>query len=166
MVSRHAALFASVLLEPTFHRRKLGLGRDRAARQTKEIARAALVWLRIAALRALAWPLLGTSAGLRDFEDLAERALGRPMQARLLGVVPRLRFEDLEAPAAMLEAITLRTKLRDSFDEDWFDNPGALEQIRHLQHMLVSARPPPPSVTELEITTRNRLTELLDATQG
>lgn len=163
LVSRHAALFASVLLEPAFHRRKLGLGRDRAARQAKEIGRAALIWLRVAALRALAWPLLGTRAGLRDYEDLAERALGRPMRGNLLGVVPRLRPEDLEVPSAMLEATLLRNQLRDRFDEDWFDNPGALEQLRHLQHSLLSARPTPPTVPELQTATRDRLKEI-DAT--
>ncbi|NUP11314.1 MAG: hypothetical protein HOW73_35150 [Polyangiaceae bacterium] len=144
LVLRRAALFGSLILEPVFHERKLGLGRDRARHQAATIARAAIVWLRLAAMRAAAWPLLAKPLD-GTFPDLSERALGRPIPRALLGAVPRLMPDARAELRAMLAALVDRDVLREQFDDDWFDNPRAHEALRHENHLPAESRPALPA---------------------
>lgn len=141
LVARRSALFASLVLEPRFHERKLGLGRDRSRAQARTVGLSAVIWLRLAALQARAWWLL-RSGDASDFDEASERALGRGMSRAWLGVVPELRPDAGGALRSMLDAISEREGLRDRFDEDWFDNPRAHEALRHENHMLIESRTP------------------------
>ncbi len=143
LVARRAALFASIVLEPAFFQRKLGQSRSVAREQTRRIGRAAVVWLRVRALSALARRLLFAPQGPRDFEELSERALGRALPGVLLGAVPRLSDADGGALASIADACVERESLRRQFDEDWFENPRCHEALRHEHHQLVSERPSP-----------------------
>lgn len=141
LVARRAALLASLVLEPTFHQRKLGLGRDRAAAQARVMGRAAIAWLRWTALAQRSWQL----AGLGDrasFAELSERALGRPLPRALLGVLPLPRRSAGLELRALLDALAEREQLRERFDEDWYDNPRAHVELRHEHHQPLAARRP------------------------
>jgi hypothetical protein len=130
-----AALFASLVAEPAFHRRKLGLGAPRAVGEARKVARASLVWVRLAAARALAWQTLSSSESWSNrastIAELFERALGGPLPRDLVGVLPRLGFDAGTALIGVVLAPVARESLRERFDEDWFDNPRAHEALRH-----------------------------------
>ncbi len=133
-----AALLSSWLLEPSFHRKKLGLSREAAREQVRRIARASVSWLRIRAVAVVASPLLAEPSGSRDFEELTHRVLGAPWPGLLLAVLPRHEEPGGTPLRALLEAAHQRDQLRERFDEDWFDNPRAITELRH-QHHLPSA---------------------------
>ncbi len=140
LASSQGALLALALLEPAFHAKKLGLGRERARLQATEIGRALVGWVRIEAVRVGAWPLLRGSAAARDFEELSERALGRAIPGRLVGLLPFSGPDDAIAVLPFVRAFALRNRFRERFDDDWFDNPRAHDALRHEQHLLVQDR--------------------------
>ncbi len=133
LVASRAALFGALLLEPSFHVRRLGLGPGRARAQARTVARAAVVWLRVAALRAAAWASLPGPGGA-PYDELAERSLGRPLPGVLAGVLPRAGPSSSVELAGAVRAASDRMELRARFDEDWFDNPRAHEALRHEHH--------------------------------
>jgi hypothetical protein len=57
------------------------------------------------------------------------RALGASLSEPLLGVVPRYDPRACAWLAGSLHAAVLHEELRESFDEDWFDNPRAQEYV-------------------------------------
>ncbi len=136
--ARRGALFAGLLLEPAFHARRLGLGAARAREQTRKVARAALVWVRVAALRALAWSTLVAGGRSDAYPDIVERCLGRPLSPDLCAVFPLASPESALALAGIFAATGDRVVYRERFDEDWFENPRAHEALRHEHH---AARP-------------------------
>ncbi len=156
-----AALFGALVIEPAFHARKLGLGPGRARDQARAIARRAVIWVRIAALRALAYADLGEVDRSADYPEHAERCLGRPLPRELAGVMP------LASPTAALElasffrAAEARESLREAFDEDWFDNPRAHEAIRHENHTNRPVRPEKGAGADGRGALRRALAELL-----
>ncbi|MBL8742235.1 MAG: hypothetical protein JNK04_14100, partial [Myxococcales bacterium] len=159
---RRGALFASLVLEPSFHQRKLGQSRGAAVEQTRRVGRASVTWLRTAALSVLARDLLLQPQGPREFEELSERALGRPLPASLLGVLPALSEDAGLALVAAADACLEREKLRQRFDEDWFDNPRCHEALRHEHHQLVSDRRAPPAEDDGGAARRAALAARLD----
>lgn len=161
LVARRAGLYGAIVLEPSFHRRQ-GLGAARAKDQVRTVARAAVLWLRIAALRVLAWPLLGHASGPRELADLSERALGRPLDGELLAVVPRLAPGRDAELWGMVESAADRDALRERFDEDWFENPRAIEALREEHHRTLADRPAPRTQDELVAALGRRLGEALD----
>jgi hypothetical protein len=141
--ARRAALFGGLVLEPAFHARRLGLGPGRARDQARAVARASVVWLRIAALRVLAYADLGETDRSADYAEHCERCLGRPLSRELAGVLPAPSPSSALELAAVFAAARDREALREAFDEDWFENPRAHEAIRHEHH---TARPERPEV--------------------
>lgn len=162
LVARRAGLYGAIVLEPSFHRRQ-GLGAARARDQVRTIARAAVLWLRVAALRLLAWPLLGHSSGPRELSDLSERALGRPLDGELLAFVPRLAPGRDGELWGMVEGVADREALRERFDEDWFENPRAIEALREEHHRTLADRAAPRTQDEIVAALERRLGEALDA---
>jgi hypothetical protein len=137
-VARRSALFGGLLADPLFGARALGLGRDRARAQAREIARGALVWLRLLAMRvklrgALVLPLKERND---RFEEETARALGAPLPSALLGVVPKLEAGDVTRFFGALLSAVDRRRLVERFDEDWFRNPRAAEALREEQAAL------------------------------
>jgi hypothetical protein len=144
--ARRSALFAGLVLEPAFHARVLGLGPARAREQTRKIARAALVWVRVAGLRALAWSALASGAHADHYPDLAERCLGRPLPPDFAAVFPSASPRSALELAAIFSSVRDRMRLRDRFDDDWFANPRAHEALRHEHHAARAVEPEPASV--------------------
>ncbi|HTJ82862.1 MAG TPA: hypothetical protein VL400_14170 [Polyangiaceae bacterium] len=144
LVSSRAALFGGLALEPAFHRRKLGTDASRARGESRRVARAALLWLRVAAARALVWRTLGEATAwserLSTASDVVERATGAPIDRALVGVFPRVSPDDGAVVVGALLALSARESLRDAFDEDWFDNPRAAEALRHEHQATTLAR--------------------------
>jgi hypothetical protein len=135
-----ATLFAGLVLEPSFHRRRLGLGRDRARAQVRVLARAALAWLRFALVAWRAWELASTPRGEREAEELAERWLEVDVPRGLGRVLPSARPDAARGLVGALLGALARERLREGFDEDWFEHPRAIEALRHEHHRAAAER--------------------------
>jgi hypothetical protein len=131
LVFRRAALFATLVLEPAFHRRKLGLSRPAARQQVRSLGRAFAAWVRDAAFRCHLPALARSNTRAADFAELTERVFGRASRRGWFGRVPRVELEAGHRLAGLLGSTHDRRRLRERFDEDWFDNPRALEELRH-----------------------------------
>lgn len=131
-VARRAALFGTLPVDPVFGVRALGLGRTRARDQSRQIARALLVTLRMDALRVLlrGIALLSARARHERFEELTARAFGVSFPPELEFVVPNLGPGDPTRLLGTLLAISDRLSLVERFDEDWFRSPHAALAIR------------------------------------
>jgi len=140
LTSRRAALFAGLVLEPSFHRRRLGLGRDRARAQVRVLARSALAWLRFAIVAWRAWELAATPGGAREAEEFAERWLEVDVPRGLGRVLPAARPDAAGVLVGALLGARARERLREGFDEDWFEHPRALEALRHEHHRPATER--------------------------
>lgn len=124
---RRGALFGSLLADPVFLRRIVGLSRDEARQSARILARSLLGAVRLEASRVLA---NDARTPARDVEELHSRALGIPWPPSLANVLPKA---SLEAPVRFLAALVAtseRDELIHRFDEDWFRNPHALEHLR------------------------------------
>jgi hypothetical protein len=132
---RRGALFAALLLDPVFLRKKLGMSREAAATTARRLAVTALARVRLDAVRtaidfALAEPL--------TIEESASDALQVRVPRTLAGLIPR---PSTRAPAELVGALLAagdRETMRDQFDEDWFENPRALASLREVD----ATRPP------------------------
>lgn len=136
--ARRAALFASLVAEPSFHRHVLGLGRAASREQARRVAGALVVQLRHLAARVQvfdAFVELGEDEAMNAHAEATARALGSSVPGALAGVVLRyprgLRLEW----QGVLRGVLDRTALRDQHDEDWWRNPRAHEALRH-EHAL------------------------------
>jgi hypothetical protein len=130
--ARRSALFASLVADPVFGRRMLGLGRDAARDQARGVARSFGLTVRLAAMRAMFRGLLALpeSARAHRFEEITAATLGAPIPVALAGVVPRLAPADATTFLGFLLAALDRRALVERFDEDWFRNPNAARAIR------------------------------------
>ncbi len=139
--ARRAALFGSLPADPVFGQRALGLGRERARVQAKQVGLSLLLSLRLDAARVLlrGVALLSGKERRSRFEEATYRALGAPIPGALLFVLPRLSSDDVARFLGSLLAMTDRRKLVLGFDEDWFRNPHAMESIRGEQAFLPSS---------------------------
>jgi hypothetical protein len=159
--ARRGALFAGLVLEPRFHQKKLGLGPARAKEQARVVARASVVWIRLAALRALVAAGMATGGSIDDYPDLSERCLGRPLSRELAGVFPHVGPRSALDLAAVLAAARDRAIYREGFDDDWFDNPRAHEALRHEHHAARPAAKNEPSTLATEGDLERALAEAL-----
>ncbi len=127
------SLFASLAAEPSFARKVLGLGNERARTHCRVVARAMLGNLRIDALRVLACEALreGKGHAQERFEELASTVLGPAAPRALLATIPRLRAADGANLVGSLLAVEQRQQLVEDFDEDWFRSPAAINLLRH-----------------------------------
>lgn len=153
---RRGALFGSLLADPIFLRRSVGLSRDEAKEAGRILARTLLGALRLEAARTVAGD---ARTSPRDLEELFARALGIEWPPSLAHVLPRASFE---APARLLAgllAASEREGLIDRFDEDWFRNPHALQYLREDDPGLNPADLDPKALGELP----GRLSKALEA---
>ncbi len=164
-VRRHVerTLFASIVAEPAFALRVLGLGRARAFDHRREVARALLVSLRIDAWRVVvgAAAYRGQAALTEAYRDLGERVLGPGLPAELVALLPLLRPGDGAALCGALLAAERRERLIANFDVDWFANPRAIEELLHDASLARSPEPLP--IERLEAATQRLVTDLADA---
>jgi len=142
-----AALFGSLPMDAAFHRTVLGLGRDRARSQARQIAHGLAVSVLLDAVATLTSITLFDAPRSLDerFEDLTDRTFGDAWPRQLAGVLPRARPDRPTAFAGLLLAAAERIRLRDAFDEDWFRNARAHDELRH-EHR---ASPPLPDAEKL-----------------
>ena len=139
-----AVLFGSLPAEPAFAQLALGLGRAAARDQAQRVGRALARSLRVEALRVLLAGVLlepRSKAASRGEEESA-LALGAPIPPDLIGLLPRLSASDPARFLAILAGIRDRARLREQFDEDWFENPRAHEALRSEHHQAALARIP------------------------
>jgi hypothetical protein len=148
--ARRAALFGSLVADPVFCFRALGLGRDRALDQARTVAKALLVGLRVDAARVLLRGSLLLPERDRGhlLEETTAAALGAPIPPPLAGVIPALRAEDPVTFAGTLLAALDRRALIGRFDEDWFRNPRAAEALREEDAVLPASPSPPAEVLD------------------
>ena len=137
-----AALFGSLPMDPAFHRTVLGLGKDRARSQARQIAHGLAVSLVLDAVATLTSITLFDAPRSLDerFADLTDRTFGDAWPRQLAGVLPRARADRPTAFTGVLLAAADRIRLRDAFDEDWFRNTRAHDELRH-EHRASPALP-------------------------
>lgn len=132
--ARRAALFASLVAEPSFHRHVLGLGRSASREQARRAASSLVVHLRHLAARVHAFDAfieLDEDEAMHAHAEATLRALGSSVPGALAGVVLRYpRGLRLEWQGILLGVLD-RSALRDQHDEDWWRNPRAHEALRH-----------------------------------
>jgi len=138
----HGALFALVPLAPSFLKRQLGLGKERAVGHARALTQSWLIYARLLALRVLlAEPALAGPSALREaFSEHGASAFGFEPPPEAAGLFCRPRLGDAQRLAGVLLAANLADQLADEHDEDWFRNPRAIEQLRAEARM-------PPAVT-------------------
>lgn len=130
--AQHGALFASIVRQPTFLKRQLGLGKDRSLEHARALSQSALIFARILALRVLqdAPALQGPRALREAFAEYSTLTLGFELAPEAAGLFFRPRLGDAQRLAGWLLAATQADELADEHDEDWFRNPRAIEQLR------------------------------------
>ncbi len=138
----HGALFAGIALTPTFLKRQLELGKERATGHARALAQSALLFARQMALRVLLdEPSLAGPGALREaFSEHAVNALGFELPPDGAGLFFRPRVGDAQRLAGLFLAATRSQWLAEEYDEDWFRNPRAIEQLRAEARL-------PPAVT-------------------
>ena len=122
-------VLAGLATDAEWQVRALGLGKRAALRQTRVLARSALLDARLQAARLL----LGDDAAPtpRDlFDELGRRLFGSGLDARLRGAWPGLRDDEPSRFVARIESHPFAAALRDGFDADWFRNPRAWAHLR------------------------------------
>jgi hypothetical protein len=128
---RFAFAFGSLVADPDWQARALGVGRRTALAQARVLARTMLLDARLHAARLL----LGDEASPapRDlFDELGPRLFGASLDPRLRGAWPAARDDEPARFVALLEASSFVDGLRERFDVDWFRNPQAWTQLRAL----------------------------------
>jgi hypothetical protein len=130
--SELGALFALLPVLPAFAKTKLALGRDRARRHIRALGLSLLVESRLLALKVrLRGPAL---SGKSAMTEALEAGIERAFAAGVGGVLPhafvRLHADDSQRFAGSLRAAARHESLKHEHDEDWFDNPRAVDQLR------------------------------------
>jgi hypothetical protein len=154
------ALLGSLPTQPSWQLRIGGAqSRDSARERARCLTRVKLLHLRFMALSAtLRHRVLGGTAALVGHgPDDVEQALGLPWSRSLLGVSPRILPDACSRLLGCLLAEELHNELVQRFDEDWFRNPRALEELRHRLNNPPVLRVTPEAV---EHATALTLTEL------
>jgi hypothetical protein len=130
--STHGALFASVALTPSFLKRQLGLGKERAVGHARALAQSALIFVRLLALRVLLdEPALAGPGALREaFSEHGAKTFGFEPPPEAAGLFCRPRLGDAQRLAGVFLAAARAEQLATEHDEDWFRNPRAIEQMR------------------------------------
>jgi len=136
---RRGALFAGLLVDPLFLRKKLGLSREAAARTVRQVGASALAQARLDAMRTILDVALASPA---DIEEAASDAFRVHVPPALAGVLPRPDPRAAAKLAGALLAAQDRDALCDRFDEDWFENPHALEFLREVDAVPGAPRVP------------------------
>ena len=136
------ALFATLPGEAPFARHVFQVDPGKLTDYRRKFASAFLVESRAAALKVLLRKsaLEGGRSFGQAFESGTERALGVPLPPDARGALYHLESDDPQRFAGLLLAAARAAELRDEYDEDWYRNPRAVEQIRDEARL-------PPAVT-------------------
>jgi len=156
------ALLGIVVTSEAFLRRKLELGRARAAAHRRSLARTLLIESRSLAMRVLlrGAALRGSTALGEAFQEQLERALFVELPLAAAGSIWQLNPDDPQRFAGLLSAFGRSVRFREEHDEDWFRNPRAAEEL-HAEAELSPATT--MDTAELEGAARTAESELLAA---
>jgi hypothetical protein len=131
-VHTHAALFAGLLLNPSFVKRHLRADPIRWRAAQRPLWRAVLL-----ESRARAFKVLMADAAQRGWSALQEAFLGEAVRCFGFSVPPsaagallRAQEDSAATLAAMMAASAQAEALACAHDEDWFRNPRAIDQLR------------------------------------
>lgn len=140
----YGALFALIPFGESFAQKRLGVPRSRHAEQQRALASLLLLGAREAALRAqLRAPFLtGTKAASDAHAEGAHRALHLDLPPETTALFFSPPINAIERFAAIPLAAARDTRFIHQYDEDWYRNPRAIEEIRE------TARLPPTSTVD------------------
>lgn len=129
---RHGALFALLLMNAEFLRRRFGASKDAIRQAQRSLGTSLLIASRVAALRVRLRQaaLNGRNALLESFEEQIVRVCRVELPRRVAGVFVRLHDDDPQRFAGLLLGAAASQRLTESHDEDWFRNPRAIDQLR------------------------------------
>lgn len=128
----HGTLFAFLLMNGEFLKRRLGASRTSAPGARRALGKSLLIHSRHSALKVLLRraALRGGNEWRGQFEELLYRTSGISVRARAAGVFLRLHDDDPQRFAGLLLGLEREKQLRYAHDEDWFRNPRAADQLR------------------------------------
>ena len=129
---RLGALVSSLVLNESWHLRVLGSSRDQAQTQVRALARSVLLesrWLCLK-VRLRAAAVESSNALNNAFAELSHRWLGFDLPTCMAGYVPRLGRSDAQRLFGLWLGIADHLSLIQTFDEDWYRNPRAIETLR------------------------------------
>lgn len=131
------ACFASLLLEPSFLERRLGMARAQQREPRRRMARVVVIEWTVRALKVLL-----RAAALRApgelpelFSELVSRYFGPNVPPTLALVWLRVYTDTPQRFAAVALGYALARRLREQHDEDWFRHPRAIEELRALAEL-------------------------------
>jgi hypothetical protein len=126
------ALVSSLPLNESWQCRALGLSKDQARLQVRELTRSALLSSRglclKLALRAAA--IQSTKALQSAFSELMTSLFGFELPASFAGCLPRIGRCDAQRLVGTWLGLSDHEQLIQTFDEDWYRNPRAIESLR------------------------------------
>ncbi len=128
----HGFLFAEIPQGAAFARRRLGIGRLAVEGHVRALALAQVQTLRLAALRVLVRraALSGRATLEASYVELTERLFREPLPPQTALGILRIGVDDPQRFAGALRAAARVRELMEEYDEDWFDNPRAIERVR------------------------------------
>jgi hypothetical protein len=124
--------FASLLLNPSFIARHLGLDKKNQIDFRRAIARSLLADFACRALKVALHPAaMSSAAQLRtNFQELSAEHLGFEPNPNLALVLFRLQDDDEARLLGAARGLELAAQLKEDHNEDWFRNPRAVDQLR------------------------------------
>jgi len=129
---RLGALVSSLPLNESWQRRVLGLSKDRAKLQVRELARGVLLLSRGLCLKlGLRAAAVQSSKALEGaFAESMGQLFGFTLPACFAGILPRIRRSDAQHLVGIWLGLSEHEQLIQTFDEDWYRNPRAIETLR------------------------------------
>ena len=129
---RLGALVSSLPLNESWQRRVLGLSKDRAKLQVRELARGVLLLSRGLCLKlGLRAAAVQSSKALEGaFAESMGQLFGFTLPACFAGILPRIRRSDAQHLVGIWLGLSEHEQLIQTFDVDWYRNPRAIETLR------------------------------------
>lgn len=124
------ALFALLLVNPSFVTRRLGVGGARSSAFLRRLHEVLLIAVRQSALCVLLFDRGGSTSAFQErFEESVSRSLGFPIPGTLAGVL-YARERSTSKFAGLLWAGLRNHELIERHDDDWYRNPRAIQELR------------------------------------
>ncbi len=126
------ATLAMLPLTKPFARRTLGLSGNAVSDHLRSVAFSILLELRLAAIRVRLRrsALRGAQAFMGAAVEQSETVLNCPVRPELAGLLPRVRVDAPHRLLALCMAARRHHQFREAYDDDWYRDPRAAEQLR------------------------------------
>jgi hypothetical protein len=128
---RLGSLLSSLVLNAQWQRRVLGLQKDRAQAQVRDLSRCVLLASRALCLKLrLRLAAIQSTAQLRSaFVEQMLDIFGFELPGEIAGQIPRIAADDAQRLVGLWMGLSDHARLIQSYDEDWFRNPRAIEAV-------------------------------------